>query len=292
MKQLCTLILLLCALTATAKTPDSIRYDTVIVPTRVFVGKQTSSFSAHSLKKSKIARKALRQDQSRFIVGDKYVGLNFSFGIEELDDELLITSIELPEFRRNVAAASLVFGYFTSPTSAWGGRLMYNYGYNDVLIRTDFFGILNILEDAKTNFLEFSYTTVMHRMEAYGFHRLYVPLGDRGKNFYFFNEISFHYGFQHSITRTATENQSGNVLRQKRTESTVHRIGLGLAPGLTYFSGNRLALEFQLGTSGVDLSFRNAQSLETGRDSHSVGFQFRDFLSILRIKIGMTFYFN
>ena len=273
MKQLFTLIFAVGCLSASAQT-----FDTTTVAV-----KPVSSFSSESLKKSKVERRAQRYAQSRFIPSDKYIGANFSFGSEEIDDELLISSIDVPKFRRNIFAVSLVFGYFTSPISAWGGRVMYNYGYNDVEVETDLFGFLP--EER-----QYRFNSLMHRGEVYGFHRLYVPLGDKGKNFYFFNEVSVHYGYQRSTTTTSVHDSEGER-SHKNAYNTTHRFGVGIAPGLTYFSGNRMAIEFQLGTSGLEVALRNAVS-DTGRDSHSVGFVFRDFMSILRIKMGLTFYFN
>ncbi len=241
-----------------------------------------SSFKSHNVKNHNQRRVSGRWERSRYVAGDAFVGVNLSFGLTEGDNDHLLSFIAMPTLRRNTYSASLSFGYFTSPVRSFGVRGSYKYSHNDIEISSEFLsGILG--------YNNFHYQHLGQGFEIAGFTRSYFPIGN-SRTLYFFNEISLLYGYHAGYSRSSSNRNFNDDIIHK-TVTHRHTFGLGLSPGITYFSSNRMAMEFQLGINGLQatVSKNINDNVHTG---NTLSFAFRDMMNVFRGKFGFTYYFN
>lgn len=241
-----------------------------------------SSFSKDSLRVNKENRASENMKNLRFRKGDKFVGANLSFGGKEAENDFFVANIDLPEVQKRALSASFVAGYFLTPRTSVGVRGRYNYSKGDQTLVADFLGVAFNADEYRTQ-------NITSGFEMHAFARNYVALGS-SRNFYLFNESSVYYGYKGSYSRAISDPGKPNE-RIRKIRSDNYTFGVGLSPGITYFSSPRTAIEFQLGTSGFEYTKKKHLTDDKTR-GESDAFSFRDGLSFLRIQFGFSYYFN
>ena len=186
----------------------------------------------------------------------------------------------------HVFAVSPYVGYFVANNLAVG--LRYNYG------RTYFYlGDLdvNLGEDLNINLEDLYY--LEHKHEASLFMRNYMPLFG-SKIFGAFAEVRATYSRANGKNSTGRRDLDNNINTLDGTYETVHKVQLGVSPGLCIFVTDFAAVETSIGVLGVDYRWSNYKNIhpnsseyEYGK-SHSSGANFK--FNIFSIHIGMTFY--
>lgn len=245
-------------------------------------GAKYSSFSKDSVRLYKAEKERKNLEKLRFRKGDKFVGMNLSFGGKEAENDFLMANIDLPEVEKKTLSMSFVAGYFVNPRTSVGVRGRYNYSRGDQTLVADFLGVAFNADEYKTQ-------NITSGFETHGFVRNYVALGS-DKKFYLFNETSLYFGYKGSYSRAISDPGKANE-RIRKIRSDNYTVGLGISPGITYFSSPRTAIEFQLGTSGFEYTRKEHLTDDTIKGT-SNGFSFRDGLSFLRIQFGFSYYFN
>lgn len=182
-------------------------------------------------------------------------------------------------------------GYFVAKNLALGIR--YNYSRNYFYLGNLDLSLgesLNIdLEDL--NYLE-------HKHEGSFFMRNYMPLFG-SKIFGAFAEVRATYSHANGRNSTGRRDLDKNINTLDGTYETVHKVQLGISPGLCVFVTDFAAVETSIGVLGVDYKWSNFKNLHPTPDpdkpyeyeygkSHSSGANFR--FNIFSIHIGMTFY--
>ncbi|MGL4994197.1 MAG: hypothetical protein ACRC6R_08785 [Bacteroidales bacterium] len=241
-----------------------------------------SSFSRDSIKVNKEKRDRNNMNNLRFRKGDKFVGANLSFGGKEAENDFLMANIDLPDVEKRALSASFVMGYFLNPRTSVGVRGRYNYSKGDQTLVADFLGVAFNADEYRTQNLTSGF-------ELHAFARNYVALGS-SRNFYLFNESSVYYGYKGSYSRAISDPGKPNE-RIRKIRSDNYTVGIGLSPGITYFTSPRTAIEFQLGTSGFEYT-KKKHLTDDKTKGESDAFSFRDGLSFLRIQFGFSYYFN
>ena len=241
-----------------------------------------SSFSKDSVRVYKEQKVKKNLEKSKFRKGDKFVGLNLSFGGKEAENDFLIANIDLPEVEKKTLSASFVMGYFLNPQTSVGIRGRYNYSKGDQTLVADFLGVAFNADEYKTQ-------TLTSGFETHGFIRNYVALGSE-KKFYLFNETSIYYAYKGSYSRAISDPGKTNE-RIRKIRSDNYTVGLGISPGITYFSSPRTAIEFQLGTSRCEFTKKKHLTDDKTRGESNAA-SFRDGLSFLRVPYGFSYYFN
>ncbi|MGL5937237.1 MAG: hypothetical protein ACRCY5_00700 [Phocaeicola sp.] len=241
-----------------------------------------SSFSKDSVRMNKANFDKRNLERLRFQKGDKFVGLNLSFGGKDGENDFLIANIDLPEVEKKSLSLSFVTGYFLNPRTSVGLRGRYNHSKGDQTLVADFLGVSFNADEYKTQNLTSGF-------EVHGFIRNYIALGSDRK-FYLFNETSIYYGYKGSYSRAISDPGKPNE-RIRKIRSDNYIVGIGISPGITYFTSPRSAIEFQLGTSGFEFAKKKHLTDDTIK-GHSNAFSFRDGLSFLRIQFGYSYYFN
>ncbi|MGL4853087.1 MAG: hypothetical protein ACRC3Z_10670 [Phocaeicola sp.] len=241
-----------------------------------------SSFSKDSIRINKQAREKRNMERLRFRKGDKFAGVNLSFGGKEAENDFLVANIDLPEVEKRTLSTSFVMGYFLNPRTSVGIRGRYNYSRGDQTLVADFLGVAFNADEYRTQNLTSGF-------EVHGFVRNYVALGTERK-FYLFNETSIYYGYKGSYSRAISDPGKPNE-RIRKIRSDNYTVGIGVSPGITYFTSPRTAIEFQLGTSGFEYT-KKKHLTDDKVKGNSHAFSFRDGLSFLRIQFGFSYYFN
>lgn len=177
-------------------------------------------------------------------------------------------------------------GYFVAKNLAVG--LRYNYGRNYFYL-----GDLdvNLGEDLNINLEDLYY--LEHRHEGSVFLRNYMPLFG-SKIFGAFAEVRATYSRANGKNSTGRRDLDNNINTLDGTYETVHKLQLGISPGLCVFVTDFMAVETTIGVLGVDYKWSNFKNIhpnsteyEYGK-SHSGGANFK--FNIFSIHIGLTFY--
>jgi hypothetical protein len=132
-----------------------------------------------------------------------------------------------------------------------------------------------------------------HKHEGSIFMRNYMPLFG-SKIFGAFAEVRATYSRANGKNSTGVYSDDPLVNSLDGTYETVHKVQLGISPGLCIFVTDFAAVETSIGVLGVDYKWSNYKNIhpnsteyEYGK-SHSGGANFR--FNIFSIHIGMTFY--
>jgi len=186
----------------------------------------------------------------------------------------------------HVFAVSPYVGYFVANNLAVGVRYSYsrNYFYLGDLD-------INLGEDLNINLEDLYY--LEHKHEAGIFMRNYMPLFG-SKIFGAFAEVRATYSRANGKNSTGRRDLDNDINTLDGTYETVHKVQLGITPGLCVFVTNFAAVETSIGVLGVDYKWSNYKNIhpnsseyEYGK-SRSGGANFR--FNIFSINIGMTFY--
>ena len=186
----------------------------------------------------------------------------------------------------HVFSVSPYVGYFVANNLAVG--LRYNYSRNYFYL-----GDLDVnLGEGLSIDLDNLYY-LEHKHEASLFMRNYMPLFG-SKIFGAFAEVRATYSRANGKNSTGTYSEDPKLNSFDGSYETVHKVQLGVSPGICVFVTDFAAVETSIGVLGVDYkwsSFKNIHPNSTEYEygkSHSGGANFR--FNIFSIHIGMTFY--
>ena len=192
----------------------------------------------------------------------------------------------LKNLNGHVFAVSPYVGYFVAKNLAIG--LRYNYSRNYLYL-----GDLdvNLGEDFNISLDNLYY--LEHRHEGSLFMRGYIPLFG-SKIFGAFAEVRATYSHANGKNSTGVYSDDPLVNSLDGTYETVHKLQLGVTPGMCVFVTNFAAVEMSIGVLGVDYRWSdfknihpNSTEYEYGKN-HSGGVNFK--FNIFTINLGMTFY--
>ncbi len=218
--------------------------------------------------------------QSRFEKGNLFVGGNLSFGEVTGENDYLVANVDLLNVDKSNINLSFVGGYFLNKLMSVGVRGSYGYSKSDQTMEADF---LNIAFNATT----YKTQNLKDKFEVHTFIRNYVPMGNSG-NFYIFSETSLYYLAGTNYQR-ATRNPGMNDENISTIFAKTNGLGLGVSLGTTFFSSERFAFELQLGTTGLEVAWKDIEK-ERVEQGTSRKINFRNGMSVLNIQMGFTYY--
>lgn len=208
--------------------------------------------------------------------GQIFCGGTISYNQQKLQDNQLLVLLE------DVTATTYRFGGKVFGGYAFANDLAvgvsFNYGRNMVDLKN-----LNISlsEDLGFGLKDFSY--LEHSYSGSAFLRTYINLGD-SKRFGLYNDFKFSFGGGQGKTISGT----GDALTGMYTK--VQSVGLVLAPGVTVFVNNFMAVEASVGIMGVEynrVEQTSNQVYQGSRESLSANFK----IDLFSIALGVAFYF-
>lgn len=229
-----------------------------------------------------IAPAYARKSYDRGIVNSLFVpkgtwmgGTTFSYTEMNGDDYqfLVLDNINANGYTFKVSPYA---GYFFRDNMAAGLRLGYNRTYGDL-------GNIDIDLGDDLTFDVSDYKYLEHKYTAAGFLRTYLGLGS-GKIFGFFNEVRFAYGFGQGKTTSGTGNDLTGTYQRS------HSFQIGIAPGLTAFVTNNMAVEVSVNVMGLDFDWvkQTTNQVEHGSYRKSSA----DFkINIFSVNLGLCTYF-
>lgn len=218
--------------------------------------------------------------QSRFEKGNLFVGGNLSFGEVTGENDYIVANVDLLNVDKSNVNLSFVGGYFLNKLMSIGLRGSYGFSKSDQTMEADF---LNIAFNATT----YKTQNLKDKLELHTFIRNYVPMGNSG-NFYIFSETSLYYLGGTNYQR-ATRNPGMNDENISTIFARTNGLGLGVSLGTTFFSAERFAFELQLGTTGLEVAWKDIEK-ERVEQGTSRKITFRNGLSVLNIQMGFTYY--
>jgi hypothetical protein len=220
--------------------------------------------------------------KSKFKIGTYYVGANLNFSGKEAVNDFVVLNIDIPDSKSDKVNFSFSTGYFLTPTMSLGLRGKLNLKKTEQTLRADFLGITFNAEEYTTK-------NISQGFQLHPYARNYFPIGNSG-HFYIFSETSIYYGYNRSLSR-AISNPGMNDERIRKVISDISTFGLGVSPGMTYFTKNNFAVEFQLGATGFEYTIEKSLTDDITKGKVNK-FNFRDGLSFLNVQFGFTYYFK
>lgn len=219
---------------------------------------------------------------SAFKKGTYFAGGNVSFGEYEGDNDYIVANVDLLEVDKKGINVSFVGGYFINALTSVGVRGKYKHHKASQVMEADF---LNLAFNAS----QYRTQSLTTGLEAHVFMRNYVPLGTSG-NFYTFSETSLYFTRTNNYQR-ATRNPGLTDESISTILAETNGLGAGVSLGITYFSSRRFAFELQLGTTGIEVLWKDIEKDRFNKGT-SRKINFRNGVSILNIQMGFTYYFN
>mgnify|MGYP001186159934 FL=1 len=214
-------------------------------------------------------------EQKTFIPkGQWMVGASFSYS-EHTDDNFKWLVMDDVTSTGYTFKVSPVVSYFIRDNIAIGGRVAYSRGLTDL-------GNLSLNLGDDLSFDLSNYKDKSHTVSGSFFIRTYLNLGD-SKRFGLFNEARVTYGYGQSNVEDGT----GDEL--KGTHQIKQNLNFGVAPGITCFVNNYVAVEAAIDVLGLDFKWydQKTNQVETGKRTNS-GANFK--INLLSINLGITFY--
>lgn len=249
---------------------------TLIITCQIVSGQEidsTLTVKNESFKKEK-------SSNSKFKKGTFFLGGNLSLNDTEGFNDYIVANVDLLDVNKTGLIMSYVAGYFISPVASVGIRGTYKYARNEQLLEADF---LNLSFNATT----YQTQVLSTGFELHTFLRNYIPFGEKG-NFFAFSETSVYFIKNNNYQR-ATRNP-GNTDESISTIMAVSNgIGAGTSFGVSYFNSKHLAFEFQLGTTGLEIIWKDIEKdlVDEGRSRKVT---FKNGLNLLRFQVGVTYY--
>ncbi|MHC1775602.1 MAG: hypothetical protein AB9834_09335 [Lentimicrobium sp.] len=230
--------------------------------------------------KKEDAFKKEKTSHSRFTKGTYFIGGDLSLNDTEGYNDFVVANIDLLDVDKTGFIMSYVAGYFISPVTSVGIRGTYKYARNEQVLEADF---LNLSFNATTY-----QTQVLNTgFELHVFMRNYIPFGEKG-NFFAFSETSVYFIKNNNYQR-ATRNP-GNTDESISTIMAVSNgLGAGTSFGVSYFNSKHLAFEFQLGTTGLEILWKDIEK-DLVDEGQSRKVTFKNGLNLLRFQVGVTYY--
>lgn len=214
-------------------------------------------------------------EQKTFIPkGQWMVGASFSYS-EHTDDNFKWLVMDDVTSTGYTFKVSPVVSYFIRDNIAIGGRVAYSRGLTDL-------GNLSLNLGDDLSFDLSNYKDKSHTVSGSFFVRTYLNLGD-SKRFGLFNEARVTYGYGQSNVEDGT----GDEL--KGTHQIKQNLNFGVAPGITCFINDYVAVEAAIDVLGLDFKWydQKTNQVETGKRTNS-GANFK--INLLSINLGITFY--
>ena len=214
-------------------------------------------------------------EQKTFIPkGQWMVGASFSYS-EHTDDNFKWLVMDDVTSTGYTFKVSPVVSYFIRDNIAIGGRVAYSRGLTDL-------GNLSLNLGDDLSFDLSNYKDKSHTVSGSFSIRTYLNLGD-SKRFGLFNEARVTYGYGQSNVEDGT----GDEL--KGTHQIKQNLNFGVAPGITCFINNYVAVEAAIDVLGLDFKWydQKTNQVETGKRTNS-GANFK--INLLSINLGITFY--
>ena len=202
------------------------------------------------------------------------VGASFSYS-EHTDDNFKWLVMDDVTSTGYTFKVSPVVSYFIRDNIAIGGRVAYSRGLTDL-------GNLSLNLGDDLSFDLSNYKDKSHTVSGSFFVRTYLNLGD-SKRFGLFNEARVTYGYGQSNVEDGT----GDEL--KGTHQIKQNLNFGVAPGITCFINDYVAVEAAIDVLGLDFKWydQKTNQVETGKRTNS-GANFK--INLLSINLGITFY--
>ncbi|MBB6462643.1 hypothetical protein [Flammeovirga kamogawensis] len=208
--------------------------------------------------------------------GQWLVGSTFRYS-ESTNDNYKFMLIEDWSGQTFNFAVSPFFAYFIKDNFAIGGR----FTYTRKRVNID---EMNIKIDDDLSFRMDGIKNEEHMFYSSIFIRNYLPLGD-GKRFGLFNEVRLSYGYGQSketVLGEAPHHTTG-------VYSTTHEFNIGVAPGMTAFINDMVALEVSIGVLGFTNKWvhQTENQVEEGsRNVNKANFN----IDMFSLNIGLAFY--
>jgi hypothetical protein len=119
--------------------------------------------------------------------------------------------------------------------------------------------------------------------------RNYIPFGEKG-NFFAFSETSIYFIKNNNYQR-ATRNPGKTDESISTISAVSNGIGAGTSFGMSYFNSKHLAFEFQLGTTGVEILWKDIEK-DLVDQGQSRKVTFKNGMNLLRFQVGITYYLH
>lgn len=210
----------------------------------------------------------------RFIAKNRWIGgVTFSmYNFENENGRLLYSLIKDVDVNLRYSAVNPFVGYAVSDNNILGLKL----GYSRLSGNLNNFS-LNVV-DMDISLKDLQYTSDSYSCSI--FHRSYIGL-DPGGVFGLFNETSLGY------VSGSSKFSTGNGDNLKYTDTTLHKLHLGINPGIAIFIMPNVGAELSFGVAGFSYNWEKQKksSGEEGKRTSS-GANFK--INILNINIGLT----
>lgn len=235
-----------------------------------------------TLLKNEDSSKKEKKRNSKFVRGTCFIGGDFSLNDTEGYNDYIVANIDLVDVDKTGFVMSYVAGCFISRVTSVGIRGTYKYARNEQMLEADF---LNLTFNATTY-----QTQVLNTgFELHIFMRNYIPFGEKG-NFFAFSESSVYFIKNNSYQR-ATRNPGKTDESISTIMAVTNGIGAGTSFGVSYFNLKHLAFEFQLGTTGLEILWKDIEK-DLVDEGQSRKVTFKNGLNLLRFQVGVTYYFK
>ena len=222
------------------------------------------------------------QDVSRFMKGTYFFGGDLSLNDLEGTNDFIVANIDLLDVDKVGLKFSFVGGYFISPKMSVGLRGTYKYGRNEQILEADFLNLAFNATTYKTQMLSTGFETHL-------FVRNYIPLGAKS-NFIAFTETSLYFIKNNNYQR-ATRNPGKTDESISTILAISNGLGAGTSFGISYYNKKRFAFEFQMGTTGLEILWKDIEK-DLVNEGRSTKVTFRNGLSLLNFQVGFSYYFN
>jgi hypothetical protein len=163
-----------------------------------------------------------------------------------------------------------------------GIRGTYKYARNEQILEADF---LNLAFNATT----YQTQALSTGFEVHTFMRNYIPFGGKG-NFFAFSETSVYFIKNNNYQR-ATRNPGKTDESISTILAVSNGMGAGTSFGVSYFNSKHLAFEFQLGTTGVEIIWKDIEK-DLVDEGKSRKVTFKNGMNLLRFQVGVTYYIH
>lgn len=235
-----------------------------------------------TLLKKEDAFKKEKPSNSKFTKGTCFIGGDLSLNDTEGYNDYVVANIDLLDVNKAGVVVSFVGGYFISPITSLGVRGTYKYARNEQLLEADF---LNLAFNATT----YETQALNTGFELHLFMRNYFPFTSKG-NFFAFSETSLYFIKNNNYQR-ATRNPGQTDESISTIMAVSNGMGAGTSFGVSYFNAKHLAFEFQLGTTGLEILWKDIEK-DLVDEGQSTKVTFKNGLNLLRFQVGVTYYFK
>jgi hypothetical protein len=222
------------------------------------------------------------QNDSKFRKGTYFLGGDLSLNDLEGTNDFIVANIDLLDVEKVGLKFSFVGGYFTSPRTSVGIRGTYKYGRNEQILEADFLNLAFNATTYKTQVLSTGF-------ETHIFMRNYIMLGAKS-HFIAFTETSVYFIKNNNYQR-ATRNPGKTDESISTILAVTNGVGAGTSFGISYYNDRRFAFEFQMGTTGLEVLWKDIEK-DIVNQGRSTKVTFRNGLSLLNFQVGFSYYFN